>query len=192
MHFRLWLTVPIVALGVVALPLAAQETWVIDGTHTTPMFEVAHLGMSQQRGFFTNTSGKVTLDRAARHGSIDIVIGTGSVVTASKLLTDVLKREDYLNAENFPVMTFRSSDLVFDGDVPVGANGELTLLGVTRPVALKITGFRCGTHPYFRRAMCGAEVTTTISRSQFGMTSGIPVAAGDEVRIVIPVEAMRE
>jgi len=177
----------------VAAPLAAQETYVIDSTHTTPMFEIGHLGgMSQQRGFFTNATGKVTLDRAGKRGSIDIAIGTGSVMTASRVLTDVLKREDYFNAEKFPVMTFTSRDLVFDGDIPVGANGELTLLGVTRPVALKITGFKCATHPYNRRTMCGAEATTTIRRSEFGMTAGIPVAAGDEVRIVIPVEAMKE
>ena len=192
MRFRLPLTLPVLAFGIVTSTAAAQETFVIDPTHTTPMFEVTHLGMSQQRGFFTNASGKITLDRAARRGSIDIAIGTGSVVTASRVLTDVLKREDYFNAEKFPVMSFVSRDLVFDGDVPVVANGELTLLGVTRPVALKITGFKCGTHPYNRRAMCGAEASATIKRSEFGMTAGIPVAASDEVRIVIPVEAIRE
>jgi polyisoprenoid-binding protein YceI len=113
-------------------------------------------------------------------------------MTASRALSDILKREDYFNAEKFPAMTFRSRDLIFDGDVPVAANGQLTLLGVTRPVALKIAGFKCATHPYFRRTMCGAEVTATIKRSEFGMTTGLPVAVGDDVRIVIPVEAMRE
>ena len=192
MRARLLLTVAVPALAMAASALAAPETYVIDSTHTTPMFEVTHLGMSQQRGFFTNALGKVTLDREARRGSIDITIGTGSVMTASKVLTDVLKREDYFNSDRFPVMSFSSRDVVFDGDVPVAANGELTLLGVTRPVALKIEGFKCGTHPYSRRPICGAGVSATIRRSEFGMTSGIPVAASDEVRIVIPVEAVRE
>jgi polyisoprenoid-binding protein YceI len=191
MRFR-FLIIPVLVLGVAASALAAQETYVIDPTHTTPMFEVTHLGMSQQRGFFTNATGKITLDRAAKSGSIDITIGTGSVLTASRVLTDVLKREDYFNAEKFPVMTYNSRDLAFDGDVPVGANGELTLLGVTRPVALKISGFKCGTHPYNRRTICGADASTTIRRSEFGMTAGIPVAASDEVRLIIPVEAIRE
>lgn len=191
MHPRFLIT-PVLALGVAASALAAQETYVIDPTHTTPMFEVTHLGMSQQRGFFTNATGRITLDRAAKSGSIDITIGTGSVLTASRVLTDVLKREDYFNAEKFPVMTYSSRDLAFDGDVPVGANGELTLLGVTRPVVLKISSFKCGTHPYNRRAICGADASTTIKRSEFGMTAGIPVAASDEVRIVIPIEALRE
>jgi polyisoprenoid-binding protein YceI len=89
-------------------------------------------------------------------------------------------------------MTYSARDLVFDGEIPVGANGELTLLGVTRPVVLKIADFKCGTHPYTRRAMCGANASATIKRSEFGMNSGIPVAASDEVRIVIPVEAQKE
>lgn len=171
---------------------AAPETYVLDSTHTTPMFEVLHLNMSKQRGFFTNTIGKITLDRAAKQGTVDVEIGVGSIVTASRVLTDVLKRDDYFNAENFPVMRFSAREVVFDGDVPVAANGELTLLGVSRPLTLKIEAFRCGTHPYTRRPMCGAEASATIRRSEFGMTAGIPAAAGDEVRIVIPVEAMRE
>ena len=60
------------------------------------------------------------------------------------------------------------------------------------PVALAITDFRCGTHLLLRRAMCAAEARATIRRSQFGMTGGLPNVAGDEVRIVIPVEAISE
>ena len=176
-----------------ALPAAAQETYVIDGAHTTPMFEIAHNGgMSRQRGFFTNTAGRVTLDRAAKAGTIDVVIGTGSVVTGSRVLTEVLKRDDFFASERFPTMRFASRDVAFDGDVPVAASGELTLLDVTRPVTLQIADFKCGTQPFTRRPMCGAEVTATIRRSEFGMTYGVPNVAGDEVRIVIPVEAVRE
>lgn len=178
--------------GLQGLAAAAPETYVIDGTHTTPMFEVRHLGLSLQRGFFTNTIGNVTLDRAAKTGSIEVEIGTGSVVTASRVLNDVLKRDDWFNADLFPRMRYVARELVFDGDVPVAAKGELTLIGVTRPVTLAITGFRCGTHPFTRRPMCGAEATATIRRSDFGMTRDLPNLVGDEVRIVIPVEATRE
>lgn len=179
-------------LAAFALPALAQETYVIDATHTTPMFEIMHMGMTHQRGFFTNTVGKITLDRTAKRGTIDVEIGTGSVWTASKILTDVLKRDDYFNSDKYPVMRYTARDLQFDADVPVAARGELTLLGVTRPVTLMITGFRCAAHPYTRRPMCAAEATATIRRSEFGMTAGIPAAAGDEVRIVIPIEAMQE
>jgi polyisoprenoid-binding protein YceI len=172
--------------------IAAAQTYVIDGAHTTPLFEVRHMNMSKQRGFFTETTGTIKLDRAAKTGSIDVVISTGSVVTGSRILTDVLKRRDWFNAEQFPAMRYSATELTFDGDVPVAANGQLTLLGVTKPVTLAIADFRCGTHLVYRRAMCSAEASATIRRSEFGMTSGLPNVAADEVRIVIPVEATIE
>jgi polyisoprenoid-binding protein YceI len=181
--------------GVLLLACAAasaQDTYTLDGTHTTPMYEIRHMGMSLQRGWFTDVQGRVTLDRAAKKGTIDVVIGTASVMTSSRILNDVLKRSDYFNVEQHPAMRFTSSDVVFDGDVPVSANGQLTLLGVTKPVALAIADFRCGTHLLLRRAMCAAEARATIRRSEFGMTGGLPNVAGDEVRIVIPVEAITE
>ena len=177
----------------VALPAAAGDAYVVDTAHTTPMFEIAHNGgISRQRGFFTNTTGRIVLDRATKTGSIDVVIGTGSVVTGSRVLTDVLKRDEFFASDRHPTMRFASRDVVFDSDVPVAARGELTLLGVTQPVTLTIADFRCGTQPFTRRPMCGAEVTATIRRSEFGMTYGVPNVAGDDVRIVIPVEAVRE
>ena len=179
-------------LWLAAAGAAGAQTYVIDGTHTAPMFEIRHMNMSKQRGFFTETTGTIKLDRAAKSGSIDVVVSTGSVVTSSRVLTDVLKRRDWFYVEQFPAMRYVSNDLTFEGDVPVAANGRLTLLGVTRPVKLTISDFRCGTHLVYRRAVCSAEVTATIRRSEFGMTSGLPNVAADEVGIVIPVEATIE
>lgn len=183
--------------GAVALLLActaasAQEVYSLDGTHTTPMYEIRHMGMSMQRGWFTDVQGRVTLDRAAKKGTIEVVIGTASVTTSSRILNEVLKRGDYFNVEQHPAMRYSSSDVVFEGDVPTSANGQLTLLGVTKPVVLAISDFHCGTHLLLRRAMCAAEARATIRRSEFGMTGGLPNVAGDEVRIVIPVEAITE
>lgn len=180
-------------LALVAAPAgAAPETYRLDPTHTTPMFEVLHMGLSLQRGFFTNATGTVTVDRVARTGSVDVVIGSGSVMTGSRILNDVLKGPDFLDAEHYPVMTYRARELEFDGDKPIRAKGELTLLGVTRPVPLAVGSFTCTTHPLLRRQICGAEVTADLRRSDFGMTYGLPAAVADEVRIVIPIEALRE
>ncbi len=171
---------------------AAEESYTLDGSHSAPMFEISHMGMSLQRGFFTDVQGTIRIDRAARTGSIEVVVDTASVTTSSRLLTGILKRADYFDVEKYPAMRYSSREIVFEGDVPVAAKGSLTLLGVTRPVPLSISSFRCGTHPLLRRAMCAAEVTASIRRSDFGMTGGLPDAAGDEVRIVVPVEAIGE
>jgi polyisoprenoid-binding protein YceI len=172
--------------------IAAQEVYVLDPSHTIPMFEVTHMGFSQQRGTFSNVSGRITIDRAARKGTMDIVVATASINPGTPRLLATLKGEDFFNVEKFPTMTYKSADLEFDGEQLVAVKGDLTLLGVSHPVALKVTAFKCGAHPFNKRMMCGGEAVTTIKRSEFGMKYGIPAAASDEVRIVIPFEAARE
>jgi len=177
--------------AVASAPAVAQDVYVFDARHTTPALEFTHMGFSQQRGVFTNATGKVTLDRAAKKGTVDVSIATASLVAAPALL-GVMKGEDILNVEKFPTMTYKSTDLVFDGDNVVGANGELTLLGVTRPVALKVVSFKCAPNPINKKPMCGGEATGSLVRSEFGMKYALPVAASDEVRISIPFEAIKE
>jgi len=79
-------------------------------------------------------------------------------------------------------MTFKSKDVRFNGDVPAAADGELTLLGVTRPLTLSISKVVCAQHPFFKKEDCGAEITGILKRSDFGMNKYIP-AVGDEVTI---------
>ncbi len=187
-------TLAAVALGaaIATAPAVAQDVYVLDPNHTIPMYEVTHMGFSQQHGSFTNATGKVTLDRPARKGAIEVTIMTASVTTGATRLVPHLKGEDFFNVEKYPTMTYKSVDLVFDGDNVVGANGELTMLGVTRPVPLTVTGFKCGPHPFNKKPMCGAEAVATIKRSEFGMKYGIPTAAGDDIKITIPIEALKE
>jgi polyisoprenoid-binding protein YceI len=170
----------------------AEETYVIDPVHSQPMFEVQHMGYSLQRGTFSKATGKITLDRAARKGGIDVAIDTTTVKTIDPRLDTHIRGEDFFNVAKYPSMTFKSTELSFDGDRVVGADGELTLLGVTKPVKLKVGNFVCGDHPFNKKPMCGAEVTATIKRSEWGMNYGVPKAVGDEVKIMIPVEAYRE
>jgi len=184
-YFAFTFAVPLTAL-------AGEETYVFDPVHSQPACEVRHMGFSVQRVSFTKINGKVTLDREARKGSLEAVVDTGSVRSYSEKLDAHLKGEDFLNVAKYPTMTFKSADLVFDGDRVIAVNGELTLLGVTKPVSFKVNNFVCGEQPFNKRPMCGAEVSTTILRSEWGMKYGIPKAAADEVRISLPIEAFRE
>jgi len=181
-----------VALTLALPAAAAEETYTIDSVHSQPQYEVRHRGFSQQRGTFTKLSGKITLDRSAGTGTVNILIDPTSVRSGDLTLDNVLKGEAYFNTERFPTLTFRSNNVRFDGDRLVEVVGDFTMLGVTRPVRLKVDNFVCGQDPLFKKPMCGAEVTTTIKRSDWGMTRGIPLAPADEVRISIPVEAYRE
>lgn len=169
----------------------AADTYTIDATHTWPMFEVNHLGFSTQRGRFNKTSGKITLDREAKKGAIEAVVDVNSLDMGFDKWDAHMKSEDFFNAEKFPTMEFKSDMLKFDGIKLTGAEGTLTLLGVTKPVKLSIAQFKCGEHPMNKKPMCGAEVVTTIKRSEFGMTKYVP-AVGDEVKISFPVEAYKD
>lgn len=168
----------------------AEVDYTIDPTHTWPMFEVSHLGFSIQHGRFDKTSGKITLDVAAQKGHIELLIDTASINMGFANWNEHMKGEDFFNVDVFPTMRFVSDKLSFDGDRPVEAAGTLTLLGESRPVTLAINDFKCGTHPMTRRPMCGANVSATIKRSDFGMKKFIP-AVGDEVKIHSPVEAFK-
>lgn len=187
-------------VAAVAFPLAlvaggalAQETYVLDPVHSQPSYEIKHMmGLSTQRGSFMKSAGKVTIDRAAKKGSVDVTIDTTSLRTHSLALDEIMKGEQYFNVAKYPTMMFRSSDLIFDGDRVVGADGELTMLGVTKPVRLKVDNFTCGDNPFNKKPMCGGEVTAEIKRSEWGMKTGIPRSSSDEVKIIIPVEAYKE
>jgi polyisoprenoid-binding protein YceI len=175
-----------------ALPAAAgQDTYTIDPVHSQPIFEVQHMGFSIQRGSFTKASGSITLDRAAKKGSIEVTIDAASIRTIDPKLDSHVKGEDFFNVAKYPTITFKSTNLTFDGDRVVSVDGELTLLGVTKAVTLKVANEICGEHPFNKRPMCGAEASTTVKRSEWGMKYGIPKAVADDVHIIIPIEAYR-
>lgn len=174
-----------------SLPAAAADSYSIDSRHTFPLFEVNHLGFSLQRGRFNKTAGKVVLDPAAGQGRIEISIDTASIDMGLDDWDKHMRDEDFFNVARYPSMTFVADKIAFRGGVPVAADGSLTLLGVSRPVRLEIANFRCGIHPINRKQVCGAEATTRIRRSEFGMAKYLP-AVGDEIRIAIPVEAFKD
>jgi len=177
--------------GLIAAPACAADSYTIDSRHTFPVFEVNHLGFSTQRGRFNNSSGKITLDTAAKKGSVELVIGTASIDMGIDKWDEHLKSDEFFNVAQFPTMRFVSDKLVFDGDRVVAAEGSFTLLGVTRPLTLTVSNFRCAPHPMVKKPACGADVTATLKRSEFGMTKFIP-AVSDEVRISAPVEAIKD
>lgn len=169
----------------------AADSYTVDSRHTFPSFEVSHLGYSIQRGRFNKTSGKITLDAAAKTGSIDVTIDASSIDTGLSDLEKHLQGEDFFDTAKFPTMTFTSKALKFDGDKLVGADGNFTLHGVTKPISLQLDHFKCGPHPMTKKANCGANATTTIKRSEFGILKYLP-AVGDDVKIVIQVEASKD
>lgn len=170
--------------------LAEPEEYVVDQQHTFPAFAVDHLGISTQRGRFERTKGRIVLDREAGRGSVQVEIDAASVSTGNAALDAVIRGEDFLNAGRHPALAFRADAIAFENGVPMHAAGELSIAGVTRPVELRLTRFGCTRLPFLVRYTCGADIEASLRRSEFGMTAYAGLV-GDEVRLLIQVEAVR-
>jgi polyisoprenoid-binding protein YceI len=170
-------------LGLAALisapVLAAPETYTIDSAHTYPSFAVSHWGFSTMRGRFDQSAGKIVMDRAAKTIQVDITVEAKSITTGDAKRDEHLRSPDFFNAAEHPRITFRSTGAKWNGENLAAVDGNLTILGVTRPVTLAMTAFRCGEDPR-KRQRCGGDAQTSFKRSDFGMKFGIP-AVGDDI-----------
>ena len=169
---------------------AIAATYNIDPTHTYPSFEADHMGLSVWRGKFDKTSGTVTLDTAAKTGALDVKIDAASIDFGFDKMNSHAKGADMFNVEKFPTITYTSKSFKFEGDKLVAVDGELTMLGVTKPVALKVNKFKCIMHPRLKREVCGADASAEFKRSDFGLNYGLPNFS-PEVKLAIQIEAIK-
>ena len=138
----------LLAVLVAATPFAAYaspENYTLDPTHTYPHFAVDHLGVSTMWGRFGKTTGKFMLDKVAKKASIELVVETASIDTGDNVRgnrprarDEHLRTADFFNVQEFPTMTYKSTNVKFAGENPSEIEGQLTLLGVTKPLALKV------------------------------------------------------
>lgn len=170
---------------------AQSATYAIDPTHTFVNFEAKHFGTSTLRGRFDRKEGTVQFDRAGKSGKAEITIDIGSVSTGVGPLDGHLKSKDFFNAAEFASAKFVSDKFVFDGDKVTEVSGSLTMLGKSNPVTLKATNFNCYQNPMLKREVCGGDFETTITRSQWGMTYGLP-GIPDSIRLLIQIEAVKQ
>lgn len=183
------------AAALLATPLlatAAPVTYEIDPSHTSVTYETLHFGTSTNRGRFMKTSGKVVVDRAARSGTVDLVLEVGSVSSGVAPLDTHLKSADFFDVASHPTARFVGERFVFDGEQVAEVAGQLTLRGKTHPVTLKAQRFNCYDNAMFKREVCGGDFEATVRRSQWGVDWGLQMGFPDETRLLIQVEAIRQ
>lgn len=175
------------------LPASAQaERYSFDKAHTQILFFVDHLGFSMSQGEFHDYDGYFTFDRSQPENSeINVSIQTASIDMDDEKWDAHMKNEDFFDVENHPTMTFKSTGIEVTGEDKALITGDLTMLGVTKPVVLDVTHNKSGPHPFSGKYVAGFSATTTIKRSEFGMEYGLP-AVGDEVEVRLEVEGIRE
>ncbi len=174
-----------------ALPpaFAAPERFDIETHHTYPSLEMPHMGLSIWRGKFNKSSGQVMLDRQARSGTVEIEIDVSSIDFGHDQMNQFALGEDFLDAAKHPRMTYKGK-LVYKGDAPATVDGQLTLLGVTKPVRLVFNSFKCIDHPYYKKPACGADLEGDVNRADFGMLKYVEYDTG-KIHLRIQVEAVR-
>lgn len=173
------------ALLAAGLPTALAATYRIDSNETAASYETRFLGVLPMRGDFRRSSGMLVYDRATRSGNIDIRIDVASMVSSTVKAEATARGPDFFNVERYPFITFKAATFVFDSDQLRTVEGELTLVGVTRPVTLTIQQAHC------EPAICRAEGEVVVQRSSFGMKSWSRTVS-DDVTIRISLVARAE
>lgn len=169
----------------------------LDNTHASLVWKVNHMGLSNYTARFTKFDADLMLDtQDIEKSKIRVTIDPSSIKTdypnADKKDFDaeLVENAGWFNAKQFPQITFKSNKVEKTGDKTGKVTGDLTFLGVTKPVTLDVTfNAALGNHPFANKPAIGFSATGTIKRSEFGMKQYIP-QVGDDVHLLIETEFM--
>jgi polyisoprenoid-binding protein YceI len=182
------------ALAFTAGARSEPARYELDPEHLTIAFLVEHIGYAKMLGAFRRASGGFTFDdTGAAVSDVRVVVATASVDTAHQARDEHVRSDDFLATEEHPEMIFTASGAERAADGTFVVNGELTLLGTTRPLRLEATLNKAAPYPIGDRAdVLGISARGTLRRSEFGMSYGVEGAlVGDEVELIIELEARR-
>ncbi len=178
---------------------ASADTYVIDKENTQVAFSWDRVGLTRQLGRFTDVAGTVEFEpETPESGSVDVTIRAASVMTGVAAFDRNLRSPDFFDAASFPVITFKSTAVSRTGDKTGEVTGDLTILGVTKPVTLQVTWVFTGEHPFGKMNAAYRDKTVsvfsakgTIKRSEWGLTRVIPYVA-DEITLQIEAELIKK
>jgi polyisoprenoid-binding protein YceI len=191
-------TPTLLALGLLlATPAAAQTSdgpttdptqvrpgaYVLDPAHGKITWSLSHLGYSTYYGQITDVAGQATLDpKEPAKSRLSVTVGIDSVSGLNPKLDAHLKTPDFFDAQKFPTATFTATSVEPTSPTTARILGDLTLRGVTKPVALDATFNQAGISPVDKRYTVGFDGRTVIKRSDFGINAFLPIL-GDEVTL---------
>lgn len=186
----------LLTLAMLAAPALRAAEYQIDPAHSAAHFTVRHMMVSNVRGDFSKVTGTIVYDEKNPAATkIDATIDATTVNTSEPKRDAHLKSPDFLDVAKYPVMTFKSKSVKVTAD-GLAVTGDLTIHGVTRQVVLNVEKPSAELKDAKGGARRGATATTKINRKDFGLTWNMAieaggVAVGEEVAIVIDIEATR-
>ena len=184
-------TSALLALALIAPTVAAQarSSWKIDPSQTHVRFWVDAIGWPRTAGEFKSFEGRIDIDfDGPSRSRVDFRVAAKSVDVNSAILDDYLRSEVFLNVARFPNMGFVSTSIEKREEGVARVTGDLTMLGVTRPISLDVEVARklAGTNQ-----RVGFKATGVINRLDFGMNSGYPLIS-DAIHLIVTTEASAE
>ncbi len=177
------------------LDIPEPGTFAIDASHSAAAFSVRHLMVAKTRGRFTDVSGEIHFADSPLDSWVDVTIQAASITTGDETRDNHLRSPDFLDAEQFPTLSFHSTAVRHATREQFVLDGELTIAGVTQPVALDLNYEGTVVDPWGGvRAVFSAS--TKINREDFGLTWNQAletggVLVGKDIAIEIEVEAVR-
>lgn len=175
------------------MSLPASGTWKIDPVHSAVTFVARHMVVAKIRGRFNEFSGTFTVSDVPENSSLEVSIAAASIDTADATRDGHVRSPDFLNTEQFPTITYRSTKVERTGERTLRVTGDLTIRDVTRPMTLDVAYE--GLYPYpGGGTRAGFSAVGEIDRDAFGVTWNMALEAGGwmvgkKVRIEIEVEA---
>ncbi|MDI3297963.1 MAG: YceI family protein [Bacillota bacterium] len=171
--------------------------WKVDPAHTTVEFSVRHMMIATVRGQFNQVAGELRGDpEELASCEIEAVVQAASVDTREPDRDNHLRSADFFDAEHHPEIRFRSRRITPRDDGSYEVEGELTMRGVTRPVTLELS-FEGRIRDPYGNQRAGFTLEGKINRREWGLNwnsllEAGGVLVGDEVRIIVHVEAVRQ
>lgn len=168
---------------------AASETYQIDPSHSYVLWHISHFDFSHPSGKWMVSKGTIVIDKdKPQNSKVDVTIQVADIVTGIPELDKHLKSAAFFDVMKFPTATFVSDKVTLSGKDKAKVHGILTLHGISKPITLDVKLNKTGISPITNKNTIGFMATTTLKRSDFGMTTLLP-GLGDEVKIDIEVEA---
>jgi polyisoprenoid-binding protein YceI len=183
---------PAVLLALVAAAASADPvTYQVDPSHTYPSFEADHFGgLSVWRGKFDTSSGTIVLDRAKGTGTVDITVDTSSIDFGNPKLNEHAKSAEMFDVAKYPTATYKGKLTGFKDGAPTAVEGSFTLHGVTKPLTLTISSFKCVNSPMDKKEHCGADASASFNRADYGISFGDKYGFKMDVKLAIQVEGV--
>lgn len=177
------------AVAATAVAASSADTFTVDNVHSSLIFKISHIDVTNFYGRFNDLSGTYSLNGAS--SSFDIAVKTESVDSKNTQRDDHLRSPDFFNAAEFPTISFKSSKAEPAGDNRLKVTGDLSLHGVTKPITVEMKLWPAkDTRQGYKS---GFETTFTIKRTDFSMDTYVANGAlGDDVTITVAVEGVRE